>query len=92
VFYNFDDDTKLIACESNHSECIDDAETSINLKSYSNEYTVTKENDKLILNDLNQNSVLEIEEDGTISRIGFVELEYDDENNTDMLLTNIKKN
>jgi len=91
VFYNFDDDTKLIVCDTDYSECIDKDETSINLKSYSNDYIVSLESNKMVLQDFNGDSMFEIWEDWKISRTGFVELEYDESNNTENLLINIKK-
>lgn len=91
VFYNFDDNTKLIACESDNNECVSETETSINLKSLSEDYDVYLDWDKLILRNKNWNVLLEIQEDGTVNRLWVMDFEYDNENESDNLLINIKK-
>ncbi|MFK7780230.1 MAG: VCBS repeat-containing protein, partial [Candidatus Gracilibacteria bacterium] len=90
IFYNFDDNTKLIACELINEECIDEDETSISLKSFSEDYDVYIDSDKLVLSNIDGRVLLEIEKDGTINRLGTMNFVLDNSNNTDNLLINVQ--
>lgn len=91
INYDFDDDNKIIVCDDlSIQSCIDESETSISLLSKSDNYSVYKENNKLIFRNIDGNNLIEISKDWTIERKWPVEFEYNDNVSSDYLLINIK--
>ncbi len=89
IFYNFDDNTKLSTCENSISSCIDTKNTSIILKSNSQNYKAYFNDNKLILRDIYGKNLIEILEDGSINRLWSVEIAYNPTNTSSYLSLNI---
>jgi hypothetical protein len=91
IYYWFADDTYLVSCENSIMDCFKENETSIVLKSTTEDYSTYYTDDKLILRDIHWANLLEVLHDGTINRLWNVVFEIDDENVSKNLIVSIKK-
>jgi len=90
VLYNFDDNVNLVACDSTISSCIVNDETSISLKSFSDDYDVYLDNRELVFKNINGKILFTIKEDWTINRTGILSFDYNEKNIGDYLSIDIK--
>ena len=90
IFYNFNNNIKLISCESDINSCLNKQKTSIVLKSISPKYSSYKTDNKLIFRDIYWKILFEILDNWIINRFWSVELVFNKNNNSDYLSINIK--
>lgn len=89
ILYNFDDNIKLVACESDLNSCVNNDETSISLKSFSNDYDVFLENNELVFKNINWKILFTINDDWTINRSWILSFDFNKSNTGDFLSINI---
>ncbi len=88
IYYNIEW-AELLECNTELSECFDNENTSIVLKSLEDGYSLSWIDDKLLIGDLSWTSRIEINSDFSINRFWNLYLELDEENTNDYLVFNI---
>ena len=89
VFYDFDTNNKLSACEGTITSCIDTKKTSIALKATSTKYSVYSVDIKLIFRDIYWKNLFEVTEDWNINRLWSIEFKFNEKNTWKYLSINV---
>ena len=90
IFYNYDDDINLIACDSTISSCIDEKNSSISLRSLSSDYSVYLSDNTLIFRNINWKNLFTVKSDWSIIRTWISSFSFNENNSWDYLSINIK--